>query len=136
MDLSFTHYTAAEQHFVVQLLEDKLEEEAGWPEEERSLFKLDGIGMWTKLRPGVRAMLAQLAPLFQLWIFTNGTRCVRMLPSMVRRFNSCGGSAFGILPYIPIKQAAWKADAGPSQGHIMLLKGLGPCLCAGRMRRP
>ncbi len=59
----------------MQLLEDKLEEEAGWPEQERSLFQLDAIGMWTKLRPGVRALLAQLAPLFQLWIFTNGTRC-------------------------------------------------------------
>ena len=62
----------------LQLLEEKLLEEAGWPEQERSLFKLDRIGMWTKLRPGVRAMLAQLAPMFQMWIFTNGTRCVCM----------------------------------------------------------
>ena len=62
-----------------QLLEEKLQEEASWPEQEQSLFKLDAIGMWTKLRPGVRAMLAQLAPLFQMWIFTNGTRyaCMR-----------------------------------------------------------
>lgn len=62
----------------MQLLEEKLQEEVIWPEQERSLFKLDGIAMWTKLRPGVRAMLAQLAPLFQLWIFTNGTRYMRM----------------------------------------------------------
>ncbi len=63
---------------VVQLLERKLLEESERPIEERQLFKLDAIGMWTKLRPGVRAMLAQLAPLFQMWIFTNGTRCVCM----------------------------------------------------------
>ena len=62
----------------LQLLEEKLQEETDWPELERSLFKLDTIGMWTKLRPGVRAMLAQLAPLFQMWIFTNGTRCACM----------------------------------------------------------
>ena len=62
----------------VQLLEEKLAEEAAWPEQERLLFKLDAIAMWTKLRPGVRALLAQLAPLFQLWIFTNGTRYMHM----------------------------------------------------------
>ena len=60
----------------MQLLDAKMREELGKPVEERSLFKLDSIGMWTKLRPGVRAMLAQLAPLFQMWIFTNGTRWV------------------------------------------------------------
>ncbi len=60
----------------MQLLEAKVREELGKPAEERSLCKLDSIGMWTKLRPGVRAMLAQLAPLFQMWIFTNGTRWV------------------------------------------------------------
>ena len=31
----------------MHLLEEKLEEEAGWPEQERSLFQLDPIGMWT-----------------------------------------------------------------------------------------
>ena len=57
-----------------QMLEDKRQTEEGLAVEERSLFRLDTIGMWTKLRPGVRAMLAQLAPLFQMWIFTNGNR--------------------------------------------------------------
>ena len=65
-------------YHVMQLLERKLLEESERPIEERQLFKLDAIGMWTKLRPGVRAMLAQLAPLFQMWIFTNGTRFVCM----------------------------------------------------------
>lgn len=57
------------------MLQQRLAQEAAWPEAERSLFKLDSIGMWTKLRPGVRAMLAALASQFQMWIFTNGTRC-------------------------------------------------------------
>ena len=56
------------------MLEDKRQAEEGLAVEERSLLRLDAIGMWTKLRPGVRAMLAQLAPLFQMWIFTNGNR--------------------------------------------------------------
>ena len=56
------------------MLEDKRQAEKGLAMDERSLFRLDTIGMWTKLRPGVRAMLAQLAPLFQMWIFTNGNR--------------------------------------------------------------
>ncbi len=44
------------------------------PAEERSLFALTGIGMWTKLRPGVRAFLDGVAEFFELWIHTNGNR--------------------------------------------------------------
>lgn len=41
---------------------------------ERRLHQLHPIQMWTKLRPGVRAFLASMAPLFELWIHTNGSR--------------------------------------------------------------
>jgi NLI interacting factor-like phosphatase len=47
------------------------------PEEQRSLFALDGIQMWTKLRPGVRAFLRAARDLFELWIHTNANRCVQ-----------------------------------------------------------
>ena len=83
----------------MQLLERKLLEESEKPIEVRQLFKLDAIGMWTKLRPGVRAMLAQLAPLFQMWIFTNGTRCVCTRSATLRLLqnfgfiDSCAGDA-------------------------------------------
>jgi hypothetical protein len=66
----------------VQALEARLRAEtARLPAGQRSLFRLDGIGMWTKLRPGVRAFLAAAAQLFELWIHTNGTWCP-LLPSV------------------------------------------------------
>ena len=46
------------------------------PTAERSLFKLEHIQMWTKLRPGVRTFLAQAMRYFELWIHTNGNRWV------------------------------------------------------------
>ena len=48
------------------------------PAEERSLFALTGIGMWTKLRPGVRSFLDGVAEFFELWIHTNGNRSARL----------------------------------------------------------
>ena len=42
--------------------------------EDRSLFALTQIGMWTKLRPGVRAFLDKVSEFFELWIHTNGNR--------------------------------------------------------------
>ena len=53
----------------------RLRSDARLPEGQRGLFRLDHIGMWTKLRPGVRDFLAAAAPLFEMWIHTNGTRC-------------------------------------------------------------
>lgn len=46
------------------------------PPAQRQLHRLPRIGMWTKLRPGARAFLAAVAERFELWIHTNGTRCV------------------------------------------------------------
>lgn len=61
------------------MLEERLRErEARLPHQERSLFRLDRIGMWTKLRPGVRRFLTAAAPHYELWIHTNGTWCASL----------------------------------------------------------
>ncbi|KAI3433318.1 hypothetical protein D9Q98_003136 [Chlorella vulgaris] len=44
------------------------------PQHERLLFRMDGIKMWTKLRPGVHKFLHRAARTYQLWIHTNGNR--------------------------------------------------------------
>lgn len=67
----------------MQLLERRLQREAKQPWGERHLFRLDHICMWTTLRPGVRELLACAAPLFQLWIQTNASRCDRLLSLML-----------------------------------------------------
>ncbi len=61
------------------------------PAEERSLFALTGIGMWTKLRPGVRAFLDGVAEFFELWIHTNGNRsaCFMIPNGRFSRQNVC-----------------------------------------------
>ena len=46
------------------------------PEEERQLFRLERIQMWTKLRPAVRHFLETAHQHFELWIHTNGNRCL------------------------------------------------------------
>jgi len=38
------------------------------------VFSLSAVGMWTKLRPGVRQFLDAAAQNFQLWIHTNGNQ--------------------------------------------------------------
>uniref|UniRef100_A0A1D1ZU23 protein-serine/threonine phosphatase n=1 Tax=Auxenochlorella protothecoides TaxID=3075 RepID=A0A1D1ZU23_AUXPR len=40
--------------------------------EDRQLFRLDDVQVWTKLRPGVRAFLAGAAELFEMTVHTNG----------------------------------------------------------------
>lgn len=44
----------------------------GLPNQE--LFRLPRVGMWTKVRPGARALLAAAAPRYELWIHTAGSR--------------------------------------------------------------
>ena len=58
------------------LLEQQEREQARQPPEQRLLHRLLHINMWTKLRPGVRLFLQRAAQFFQLWIHTNGNRCV------------------------------------------------------------
>ena len=43
-------------------------------QQRRELFKLDRLGMWTKLRPGARGFLQRASQMFELWIHTNGTK--------------------------------------------------------------
>jgi RNA polymerase II C-terminal domain phosphatase-like 3/4 len=44
------------------------------PKEARDLHRLVRLGMWTKLRPGVREFLRRAAAAFELWIYTAGSR--------------------------------------------------------------
>ena len=42
--------------------------------DERSLYRMDNIGMWTKLRPGVRCFLRQAASMFEIHVLTAGSQ--------------------------------------------------------------
>jgi hypothetical protein len=44
------------------------------PKEHQDLHRLVRMGMWTKLRPGVREFLRQAAEHFELWIYTAGSK--------------------------------------------------------------
>lgn len=51
----------------------KLEEiAASQPQEEPTLYRLQHMGLWTKLRPGLRAFLKSARELFDLHVFTMG----------------------------------------------------------------
>jgi len=55
-------------------LEGRAEADAALPQQEkRMLFRISGMQMYTKLRPGVREFLRRTAEKFELWIHTNGT---------------------------------------------------------------
>ncbi len=78
MDLDHTlvnsaKYTECDEN-VTSTVAKYLAAEAHLPTERRSLFRLDHIQMYTKLRPSVREFLRRAAPLWDLWIHTNGTR--------------------------------------------------------------
>ena len=53
--LHVIHHRSIKQPLLMQLLEEKLQEEAGWPEQERSLSQLDAIGMWST-SPSVKGL--------------------------------------------------------------------------------
>lgn len=42
--------------------------------QQQELYKLDRLGMWTKLRPGVRDFLRRAHDRYELWIHTHGNR--------------------------------------------------------------
>lgn len=55
-------------------LEGRAEADAALPQQEkRMLFRISGMQMYTKLRPGIREFLRRTAEKFELWIHTNGT---------------------------------------------------------------
>lgn len=81
LDLDHTLVNSAKFSEVIepalaQTLQRRVEEEgAALAAEQRLLFALPQIGMWTKLRPGVREFLSSADEFFELWIHTNGNRC-------------------------------------------------------------
>lgn len=55
-------------------LQGRAEADAALPHQEnRMLFRISGMQMYTKLRPGIREFLRRTAEKFELWIHTNGT---------------------------------------------------------------
>eukprot|EP00983_Pelagomonas_calceolata_P128470 1161514-Pelagomonas_calceolata.AAC.2 len=46
------------------------------PDHQRELYRSERLGIWTKLRPGVREFLAKAAEKFELWVYSSGSRCV------------------------------------------------------------
>ena len=50
------------------------------------------MGMWTKLRPGVHAFLAQCAPLCEMGVYTHGDR---EYAAQMAQFLDPTGSLFG-----------------------------------------
>lgn len=67
-------------------------EAASLPPQQRLLFQMEEIKMWTKLRPGVREFLEQAAYHFELWIHTNGNRAYA---AAVTRLLDPAGALFG-----------------------------------------
>jgi hypothetical protein len=63
------------------------------PAGQRELYRLPKVGMWTKLRPGVREFLQRASEKFELWIHTNGNRCVERA--------ACRAPQLGPLPLLP-----------------------------------
>ncbi|KAL0054586.1 hypothetical protein WJX82_011216 [Trebouxia sp. C0006] len=58
---------------VEPVLEGLLRFEAQLFDAQRSLFRLDSLGLWVKLRPGVHQLLQTLHGRFQTWAFTSAT---------------------------------------------------------------
>lgn len=97
LDLDHTLLNSATFAEVGPTLHDSLKaraasEAATLPEDQRLLFRIDGIKMWTKLRPGVHKFLQRAARYYQLWIHTNGNRAYA--DSVVRLLDR-GGAIFG-----------------------------------------
>lgn len=53
------------------------------PRDQQDLHRLVRMGMWTKLRPGVRDFLRRAAERFELWIYTAGSRTYADVSSLV-----------------------------------------------------
>ena len=60
---------------IEEVLNKKSQQEEQRAARDQQLFKLTKLGMWTKLRPGLRAFLDRAKDSFELWIHTNGNRC-------------------------------------------------------------
>ncbi|KDD74695.1 hypothetical protein H632_c1128p1 [Helicosporidium sp. ATCC 50920] len=73
---------------------EKAEQERrpGQPPVPSPLWRLDEQGMWTKLRPGARALLEAARPRFVLWVHTNAR--ADYAAAVLRRLDP-GGALFG-----------------------------------------
>ena len=56
------------------LLRHHMAGEANRPADEKQIFRVERIQMWTKLRPAVRRFLYAANQQFELWIHTNGNK--------------------------------------------------------------
>eukprot|EP00803_Ostreobium_quekettii_P002182 evm.model.scf_1521.3 EVM.evm.TU.scf_1521.3 scf_1521:24872-32424(-) len=59
---------------IAEVLNTKMLQEEHRVPEEKQLFKLPKLGLWTKLRPGLREFLNRAKGSFELWIHTSGSR--------------------------------------------------------------
>lgn len=82
------------------------------------LFRLDALGMWTKLRPGVHQFLQRASPLFEFWIHTNGNAAYAA--AMVQLLDPTG-ELFGTR--IIAQGVAGQEEAAAAQSK-RLMKGL------------
>lgn len=44
------------------------------PDAQRELYRSERLGLWTKLRPGARELLAAAALKFELWAHSTASR--------------------------------------------------------------
>lgn len=44
------------------------------PDHQRELYRSERLGVWTKMRPGVREFLQRAADKFELWAYSSGAR--------------------------------------------------------------
>ena len=85
LDLDHTLVNSTKFMEVEPALQARLQEQltaearAGLDASQTGLHAMEKIGMWTKLRPGVRPFLAAAAQHFELWIHTNGNRSDMLL---------------------------------------------------------
>lgn len=87
------------------LLESRYERELALPQHQRELFRVSKLGMWTKLRPGLREFLRRAHEHFELWIHTAGNRCVALQ-------HCCSGALLSpVLGAVPASVAAHAAQA-------------------------
>ena len=103
LDLDHTLVNSSKYNEVEPELAARLQEQlsaeamAGLDASQKGLHAMGHIGMWTKLRPGIREFLSAAAQSFELWIHTNGNRSGlaplldEMALNMIRTLKSSSG---------------------------------------------
>ena len=79
------------------LLRHHMAGEANRLTEDRQIFRIERIQMWTKLRPAVRQFLYAASQQFELWIHTNGNKCVHLCSMLVEQVASSIGTPHSIV---------------------------------------